>query len=88
MAGEYSDDIVEKAWRRSRGHCECKRATHGHISICSRFLLKGHRGDRNSIFGWDTYSVSGEHLDDVSDCEILCLRKGTWLGKVTPPCHK
>jgi hypothetical protein len=88
MDGEFFDDIVEKAWKRSRGHCECKRTTHGHVGRCSRFLVKSLRGDRNSIFGWDARSISGKHLDTVSDCEILCLREGTWLGKVTPPCHK
>ena len=75
---EFSDEIVDKAWERSGGYCECEDVVHGHSGKCHKLLLKSSRGDRDNIFGWEAHSISGLHLDSVSDCEILC-----W-----DPCHK
>jgi len=75
---EFSEDVVEQAWTRSGGYCECTRTTHGHIGRCNKVLLKSNRGDRDDPFGWEAHSISGLHKDSVSDCEILCWKK----------CHK
>ena len=69
---EFSDKLVEEAWARSGGLCECHYATHGHQSRCRKTLLKAYRGDRYSFFGWEAHSKSGMHMDLLSDCEILC----------------
>ena len=41
-------------------------------------LLKSYRSDQSSAYGWEVYSISGQHLDSMSDIEILC-----W-----DPCYK
>ena len=78
MADQFSDAIVEQAWTRSGGKCECERVTHGHTGRCNKTLLKSFRGDRDSSYGWEPHSKSGLHLDIASDCQILCWN----------PCHK
>lgn len=74
----FSDAVVEQAWIRAGGNCECLRTTHGHIGRCNKLLLKTFRGDRDRMYGWEAHSRSGLHLGSVSDCEILCY----------DPCHK
>lgn len=78
MADEFSDEIVEQAWARSGGHCECERTTHGHVGKHNKLVLKSFRGNRNSDYGWEAHSISGSHIDTVSDCKIFCWN----------PCHK
>ena len=72
MANQFSPILVNRAWQRSRGMCECERKAHGHIRRCNRMLMKTYQGDSNSAFGWEAYSKSGRYLETVSDIEILC----------------
>ena len=69
---EFSENIVEKAWERSGGVCECHYTAHGHQSQCGKTLLKAYRRDRYSFFGWEAHSKSGQYLNSPDDCEILC----------------
>ncbi len=69
---EFSERIVEEAWARSGGTCECNHPDHGHQSRCGKTLLKAYQGDKFSFFGWEAHSKSGRYLDELSDCEILC----------------
>ena len=78
MADQFSDELVEKAWQRAEGKCECERTTHGHWGKCNKPLLQGSRGNRDSTFGWEAHSKSGLHIDSLTDCEIICWN----------PCHK
>ncbi len=71
---EFPDSIVEQAWVRSGGYCECERTTHGHTGKCHKILLKGDRGNRSDTFCWEAHSKSELHLDSLSDCEILCCK--------------
>ena len=75
---EFSDELVEKAWNRSEGRCECDSRTHGHIGRCLHALLKNRRGDRGSLYCWEAHSISGYHLNSDSDCKIYCWE----------PCHR
>lgn len=77
MSG-FSEAIIEKAWARSGGICECQREGHNHKNRCRNPLIKSHRGDKLSYFGWEAHSKSGYYLDSLDDCEILCLE----------PCYK
>ncbi len=62
MADEFSEEIVEQAWARSGGKCECELTGHGHIGKHNTSLLKSYRGDRGNSFGWEAHSVIGSHL--------------------------
>ncbi len=73
MSSEFSEAIIERAWARSGGICECEREGHNHKGRCKNSLIKSHRGDRYSYFGWEAHSKSGYYLDSPDDCEILCI---------------
>ncbi len=78
MAGEFSEKLIEQAWVKSGGKCECEEAGHGHRGPHGKMVLKSFQGDRNSEYGWEAHSVSTFHLDSLSDCKIYCC----------VPCHK
>ena len=67
----FSESIVERAWNRSGGYCECRRVTHGHAVPCNKKLSWGNRG-REGWGKWEAHSISGLHKESVSDCQILC----------------
>ena len=69
---EFYDELVEEAWERSGRSCECKDTSHGHQGRCGKNLLKAYRSDKFSFYGWEAHSKSGQHLDSLNDCEILC----------------
>ena len=69
---KFPEDIVEKAWERANGYCECTQILHEHDGRCNRVLLDNKRGDKVHSFGWQAYSISGRYFNSVSDCKILC----------------
>lgn len=86
----FSDSVIEEAFARAGGVCECERKEHNHVPTisvkdggfvrslrCTRKLDKLKRGDREGAGGWEAHHVSSNGEDVLSNCEILC-----W------PCHK
>ena len=69
----FSDEIVERAWKRSGGICECTRTNHTHSGVCKQQLDKSQRGNKDNPHGWQVHSISGFYKDIASDCEIICL---------------
>ena len=70
--GEFPESVVEKAWSRSGGRCECTRARHGHSGRCNRLLLKSARGNRDDPLGWEAHHSISSGGETLSNCEILC----------------
>jgi hypothetical protein len=70
---EFSKKLVEEAWERSGRSCECTDTSHGHQGRCGKNLIKADRNNRFSFSGWEANSKSGQHLESLDDCEILCL---------------
>ena len=76
----FSDSVVQQAWQRSGGCCECVRSTHGHAGRCDVRLIWGARGNDKVLGGWEAHhktSVEAGGSDALSNCEILCI-----------PCHE
>jgi hypothetical protein len=67
----FSDEIVERAWKRSGGICECVRTKHTHGGRCKQQIKKDQRNE-DSPYGWEAYSISGLYKNLASDCEIFC----------------
>lgn len=75
----FPDTVVQQAWNRAGGRCECTRERHGHWGRCNRELVWAYRG-RESQGGWEAHHIESEQAggsDTLSNCEILCQ-----------PCHK
>ena len=67
------ENIVEKAWTRSGGRCECTRENHWHCGRCNGILIKNFRGESDNTYGWEVYSKNGS-IKEPSDCEIYCIK--------------
>lgn len=68
--------IVQAAFQRAGGLCECSRQSHGHISRCSIPLVYQFRGIELPG-GWEAYHIDQDGPNNVDNCEIVCI-----------PCHK
>lgn len=68
--------VVQAAWTRAAGRCECKRVTCGHSHRCNKPLQWNLRGSE-AAGGWESHHVDSNGADTLSNCEILCQ-----------PCHK
>ncbi len=68
----FSNEIVEGAWKRSGGKCECTLPRHGHTGRCNKQLIKTDKAAEASSYGWKVHSLSGAFKKDLADCQILC----------------
>jgi hypothetical protein len=76
----FSATVIVLAWKRASGgadppspaYCECPRETHDHGQVrCNKQLTWLNRG-REDVGRWEAHSISGQHIDSTSDCQILC----------------
>lgn len=73
----FPDSIIQEAWKRAGGVCECKRFEHNHANYrCSNVISLSEQGKSNER-GWDVHHVEKGAGDTLENCEILC-----WF------CHK
>ncbi|KPK42907.1 MAG: hypothetical protein AMJ78_00665 [Omnitrophica WOR_2 bacterium SM23_29] len=68
----FSDYVVEQAWKRADGKCECRRIVHGHIGRCNKSLSWENRGRETGWGSWEAHHISISGGDGLSNCEILC----------------
>ena len=67
----FPDGVVQQAWFRSGGRCECERTTHGHWGRCNRQLRWDHRGWETSD-SWEAHHKTAVNVggqDVLSNCE-------------------
>lgn len=80
----FSNTVVQQAWNRAGGQCECRRKTHNHRYVrCNKQLVLSNRGRNNGRGAWEAHhkhSVGNGGGDSVSNCEILCwsCHSQTW----------
>jgi hypothetical protein len=68
----FSDNIIELAWKRAGGKCECKRWAHKHVPVrCGKELVFANRG-REGQGRWEAHKVSPKVADTLYNCEIIC----------------
>lgn len=78
MAKPFPLDVVEAAWNRSGGACECTLANHRHFyGRCRNPLIKGNRGREAGSGAWEAHHINPDAPPVLGNCRILC-----W------PCHK
>jgi hypothetical protein len=70
------DETIENAWMRAHARCECRRASHGHLGRCGRFLLWADRGLGSRECAWEAYCPRSRKAtfgwEAVNQYEILC----------------
>lgn len=67
----FENSIVDQAWVRSGGRCECTHIDHGHSERCGRELLRDRRGAEPSYW-WEAHKKVAGGNDTLNNCEILC----------------
>lgn len=71
----FSDKVIEEAWQRSGGHCECKRESHNyHYGRCNKQLVWSSRGKDWQSGCWEAHHTTAGGPDVLSNCEILCCQ--------------
>jgi hypothetical protein len=71
----WVDEVVENAWVRSGGRCECSRRHHGHGVECGRALAWAHRGTHTAT-GWELVRHGDPKVGGwqaVKDAQVLCV---------------
>ena len=75
---KFPEHIVQQAWERASGYCECNRNYHCHKEDnqpCKETLVWEHK-DREGIKGsWYAHHIiptANGGPNEVSNCEILC----------------
>lgn len=69
----FSQEIINQAWHRAGGKCECMLKNCGHSSRCNKVL-----DPKNSIpeKKWHAHHVVSQEADGhdgLSNCQILCI---------------
>jgi hypothetical protein len=67
----FSLTVVQAAWKRAGGNCECQRATCGHGFRCGKSLRWELRGSE-AVGGWEAHHIDRYGPGTLSNCEILC----------------
>jgi len=68
----FSEAVIQEAWQRSGGVCECKRYEHNHANYrCSNNITFAHRGTE-SQGAWETHHIEKGSGDTLENCELLC----------------
>ena len=68
----FPDNVIEAAWKRSGGRCECRRKSHNHsYGRCNKTLSFNNRG-RTGWGCWEAHHINSNGGDVLSNCEILC----------------
>ena len=71
----FSDDVINQAWERSGGRCECTRNSHDHEGRCPQTLIRENQGRRGYRGAWEAHHIESEDSggpNTLSNCEILC----------------
>ncbi|MBI2853175.1 MAG: hypothetical protein HYX84_08820 [Chloroflexi bacterium] len=68
----FSDEVIQRAWERAGGQCECQRRTHRHFyNPCGKQLVWAMRG-RDGRGGWEADKIAFTGEDTLRNCEVLC----------------
>ncbi len=68
----FPENVIEQAWKRASGKCECQRWAHKHTPVrCGRELTFANRG-KEGQGRWEVHRVSPSFGDTLYNCEILC----------------
>jgi hypothetical protein len=68
----FTDYVLQQAWKRAGGKCECRRWTHNHSVVkCGKELVLANRG-KEGPGRWEVRRIDKAVGDTLSNCEILC----------------
>jgi len=82
----FPQSVVDEAWRRSGGNCECRRSNHNHLYVrCNKQLVYENRGKTGQRGCWEAHHITAGGPDVASNCEILCCECHVGTGSYGRP---
>jgi hypothetical protein len=72
MAKPFPIIVVNAAWERAGGHCECAAPGHGHEGRCNLKLVKPMRGGRN-LGAWEAHHIDPDGEPVLENLLIMCM---------------
>lgn len=72
MAVPFPQSVVDAAWVRSGGRCECKRKSHNHPYHRYATILNAYSRGKETQMGWEAHHIDSNGSATVDNCEILC----------------
>ncbi len=72
----FSQAVIQEAWKRAGGRCECERTEckHGRSRCNKELVWDNHfEGEPGAWEAHHKIAVASGGTDTVSNCEILCL---------------
>ena len=72
----FTDDVLQQAWQRSGGKCECQNRSHDHGFYACDELLEWLNRAQPGLGSWEArHKVVPEDGgdDSLENCEIVCL---------------
>jgi len=68
----FSEETINRAWKRADGKCECRRSSHNHSYVrCGKNLVFANHG-REGRGAWEAHHINSSGGDGLTNCEILC----------------
>jgi len=74
-ATRFPNDVVQAAWLRSGGKCECMDFVRCRHSIVphGRILSFDAQGKDDSAQGWEAHHIDPDGEPSLKNCKILCI---------------
>lgn len=72
MGKPFPQLVVEAAWKRSKGICECEDGSHGHTGRCTRRLVWMVRGGKQKA-SWDAHQMDPDGEMILENCKLYCM---------------
>ncbi len=79
---KFPSAIIQGAWRRTGGKCECSFSVHGHGPKCNK-VLQWHLQNSSAEGGWFAVEKSPGAPPNLNNCIIMCnecKRMGRGVG--------
>lgn len=72
MATPFPQLVVEEAWKRSNGICECENDGHGHSGRCTQRLVWMVRGGKQKA-SWEAHAIDPDGERTLENCRLMCM---------------
>lgn len=72
MAKPFPRLVIDEAWKRANGCCECEHDGHGHSGRCNVRCVKPMMGGRNKG-GWEAHHIDPNGELTADNCLIMCM---------------
>lgn len=70
MAKPFPQSVIDEAWTRAGGKCECRENCHSAYNRCNKQLDPN---NKESGKQWEAHHINSNGEPVLSNCKILCV---------------